>query len=127
MTGAGTPWHRWRTGRARRRFQEIDDRLWRADALAEQGRWQELAVELGEIAREYAGQTLIRDHTRSALVARIRRCDALVRAGLVAQARTEQSWLLDLLREAEGPDGELAARLRRDVAIALRETGAEGG
>ncbi len=106
-----------------RRFLELDDRLLRADTLEQQGRWRELAVELGEISQEYAKQTRIRDHTRSALTVRIRRCEALVRAGLVERADAEMNWLLGLLREAEGPDGELADRLRRTMATALREAG----
>ncbi len=105
-----------------KRFEELDDRLFRAEALEQQGRWRELAVELGEISQQYAEQTRVRDHTRRALTTRIRRCEALVRAGLVEQAEAEMTWLLDLLVEAEGPDGELAGQLRRSVATALRDT-----
>jgi hypothetical protein len=117
---------RWREARAARAYRRVMARELALRQLEEEGRWAELAVALGEIARDYAKLTRVSGHTRAALRARIRRCDALVRAGQVDQAKLEITVLANLVVEYEGPDGELARELRETVA-AFGDTGETGG
>ena len=70
-------------------------------------RWREARE-----ARRYR-QVMVRE---LALRARIRRYDALVRTGLVDQAKLEVTVLANLIVEYEGGDGELARELRETVA-----------
>jgi len=95
-----------------RRYRRVHVRELSLRELEEQGRWEDLAVALGEVSREYAKLDRIDGHTRAALRARIRRIDALVRAGRVDQAKLEATVLANLIVEYDGPDGELARELR---------------
>ena len=106
---------RWREGRQARRYRRVHNRELAVRELDEQGRYEELAVALGEIAREYAKLDRISGHTRAALRARIRRCAALVRAGRTDQAKLEATVLANLVVEHDGPDGELARELRSAI------------
>jgi hypothetical protein len=103
---------RWREGRQVRRYRRVHVRELSLRELEDQGRWEELAVALGEVSREYAKLDRINGHTRAALRARIRRIDALIRAGLIEQAKVEATVVANLVVEYEGPDGELAGELR---------------
>jgi hypothetical protein len=107
---------RWREAREARRYRRVKHRELALRRLEEQGRYQELAVALGEVATEYAKLTRVDGHTRAALRARIRRAEVLFRAGRVEQAKVEITALANLVVEYEGPDGELAGMLREIVA-----------
>ncbi len=117
---------RWRGARRERRYLRIRERELVAQRLEDEGRFAELAETLGEIRRDYAKQTRIEGHTRDALNTWIWRCDALLRAGLVDQAKLEMTVLGNLIVEYEGPNGELAGKLRETVA-AHGGTGETGG
>jgi len=112
--------------RAARSYQRVYDRDLLAQRLADDGRYAELAETLGDLVREYAKQTKITDHTRSSVISWIRRCDALVRAGLRDQAETEAVTLSRIITQYEGPNGELAGVLRQTMTSAIRGTRAIG-
>ena len=111
------------TGRARREYTRVRERDRSTQALADEGRYADLAEALGRLVRDYANQTSIDGHTRNSLMAWIRRCDALIRAGRRTQAETEAGTLRAMLAEYEGPDGELAGMLRETIAAAVQEAG----
>jgi hypothetical protein len=63
------------------------------------------------------------DYHTAVISSRIRRCEALVRAGQRERGEAEAAQLARLLTEIEGPDGQTLRRLRERMAIAARETG----
>jgi len=95
-----------------RRYRRVHVRELSLRELEDRGRYEELAVALGEVSRDYAKLDRIDGHTRAALRARIRRIDALVQAGRIDQAKLEATVVANLVVEYEGPDGELADELR---------------
>ena len=107
--------------RARRDYMRVRERDLSTQRLADEGRYTELADALGQLVRDYARQTSIEGHTRSSLMAWIRRCDALIRAGRRSQAITEADALRAMLVQYEGPAGELAGMLRQTIAAATRK------
>jgi hypothetical protein len=111
------------SSRASREYRRVRERDQSTQMLADEGRYAELAEALGRLVRDYANQTSIDGHTRNSLIAWIRRCDALIRAGRRTQAETEAGALRAMLSEYEGPDGELAGMLRETVAAAVGEAG----
>lgn len=115
-------WTRWRNQRALRDFERLQERDLRADDLEQQGRWGELATELAAIARGYAKLTRVADYHTSVLSARVRRCEALVRAGDRARAKAEAAHLAELLTELEGPESPTLRLLSERMAVAERET-----
>src|SRR5690606_17260971 len=111
---------KWRNRRRVRRFERIHDRDLAAMMLERNGRYAEAAEELAEIEAAYLRETWVADHLPAAILARIRRCAALIRAGQRAQGRAEAEQLAAMLYEFEGPDGEYLRRLRDQVAAAER-------
>jgi hypothetical protein len=109
--------------RSRREYTRVRERDRTAQMLAADGRYAELAEALGQLVRDYANQTSIDGHTRTSLMAWIRRCDALIRAGQRTRAETEAVALRVMLAEYEGPDGELAGKLRETLTAAGEEAG----
>jgi hypothetical protein len=109
--------------RASREYMRVCERDRSTQALADEGRYTELAEALGRLVHDYARQTGIDGHTRNSLMAWIRRCDALIRAGRRTQAETEAGTLRGMLGEYEGPDGELARTLRERMSAAVGDAG----
>ncbi|MBO0871238.1 MAG: hypothetical protein J2P15_22015 [Micromonosporaceae bacterium] len=113
----------WRNRRAVRRFSQVHVRDLRTEELERQGRWAQLAAELDAIAGEYAKLTRVVDYHTSLVSARLRRCEALVRAGQRAQAKAEAARLAEVLTDLEGPDGPTLRLLAQRLAVAERESG----
>jgi hypothetical protein len=112
--------------RASREYARLRDRDVRAQSLAEEGRYAEAAEVLRTLVGDYAKQTSIAGHTRRSLLAWIRRCDALIRAGRRTQADTEAGALRKMLAQYEGPDGELAGLLRETMVAAVAAATSQG-
>ncbi|GAB3813933.1 hypothetical protein [Micromonospora zhanjiangensis] len=114
------PLARWRNRRAVRRVNAIDDRFLAAEPLWREGRFAEYAEVLAGLARDYAGERRVIGALDSVFAARIRRCEALVRAGRPGLAETEARTIVADLVDLEGPDGPLRRRLRARMDAAYQ-------
>ncbi|GAB3160524.1 hypothetical protein GCM10027290_66670 [Micromonospora sonneratiae] len=114
------PLTRWLNRRAVRRATRFDDRWMAAEQLWAEGRFVEYADELAVIAQGYLSEPRVVDGPGSAISARMRRCEALVRAGQPSLAETEAARLVAELVDLEGPDGPRQRRLRARMDAAYR-------
>ncbi|GAA4504984.1 hypothetical protein GCM10023191_060110 [Actinoallomurus oryzae] len=107
----------WLNRRAVRRWERLHMRAVSTLRWEEQGRWAEVADELASIITGYGRLRRLPDVVDSLISARIRRCNALIRAGGVRQALAEADQLTTMLR----PDSASLRRLRETVVAAARD------